>query len=274
MAAPRVSIVLPHFQTAILAKLCLRSIRRFTRSVPHEVIVVDNGSRDGESLDYLRQVEWIRLIERTGGISPRPGDAHKEALDIGIAASSAPFILSFHTDSIPLREDWLSWHLGRIEASPRIAAVGTYKLEVKSFWRQGLKDLEYAWLRLWERPESQGDHQPYIRSHCALYRREALKALGLRFVDGSAESAGRTIHFALRRAGLEPRLLSAAETARRLAHLNHGTMVLVAELGVCRKTARVGSRRIQDFLARPSVRELLADHSLDRCLDRNGRRAA
>lgn len=262
MEAPRVSIVVPHFQTEILARLCLRSIRRFTRAVPHEVIVVDNASKDGASLPYLRQVEWIRLIERKADVTPTPGDSHKEALDIGIAASSAPFVLSFHTDTIPIREDWLTWLLAQIDPDPEVAAVGTYKLEFKSGFRQVLKRFEN-----WMRPRAGregGDHIPYIRSHCALYRRDVLAKLGLRFVDGTTQSAGRSIHFALQSHGYQAKLISAAETAKRVVHLNHGTMVLVTELGVCRKTARDGGQRIHQFLDRPAVREILADASLDK----------
>jgi hypothetical protein len=264
MIAPRVSVIIPHFQTAVLARLCLRAIRRHTHDVPIEVIVVDNGSKDGESMEYLRSVEWIHLIERTEGIADSPGESHKEALDIGVAASRAPFILSFHTDTIALRSDWLSWHLAQLEASPRIAAVGTYKLEVKSGIRQVLKDLERIWTQRISALSHVGDHRPYIRSHCALYRRDVLESLGLHFVDHSKESAGRTIHFALEDAGYEAKQLSTLETSRRVAHLNHGTMVLVPELGVCRRTARSGNKRIQDFLLRPEIQSLLREDSLDK----------
>ncbi|MFO0945808.1 MAG: glycosyltransferase family 2 protein [Planctomycetota bacterium] len=262
MQPPRVSIVVPHFQTEILARLCLRSIRKHTASVPYEVIVVDNASKDGASLQYLRQVEWIRLIERRSGVASTPGESHKEALDIGMAASLAPYILSFHTDTIPLRDDWLTWLLSHMEFHPEVAAVGTYKLEFKSGFRQVLKGLE-SWFRPRKQRE-EGDHIPYIRSHCALYRRDALDRLGLHFVDGSAQSAGRSIHFALEAQGYQAKLISAAETAKRVVHLNHGTMVLVSELGVCRKTARDGTQRIHEFLDRPTIREVLADASLDK----------
>src|SRR5687768_671659 len=63
MSGPLVSIVMPHWQVKPFVTLCLRSIRKYTRDVPYEVIVVDNGSKD-ESLDYLRGLPWIRLIER------------------------------------------------------------------------------------------------------------------------------------------------------------------------------------------------------------------
>ena len=43
--------------------LCLRSIRRYSGAYNLEVLVVDNGSKDG-SLEYLQSLDWIRLIER------------------------------------------------------------------------------------------------------------------------------------------------------------------------------------------------------------------
>ena len=58
------TICIINYKTELLTKLCLRSIRKFTRT-PYQVIVVDNNSCD-ESLTYLRQVKWIHLIEREG----------------------------------------------------------------------------------------------------------------------------------------------------------------------------------------------------------------
>ena len=64
LAPGKVSICIVNYKTEELLKLCLRSIRKFT-TFPYEVIVVDNDSGDG-SLDYLRSLSSIRLIERTG----------------------------------------------------------------------------------------------------------------------------------------------------------------------------------------------------------------
>ena len=61
-AAPTVSICIPHYQVQDLMRLCLRALRRYTDGPPYEVIVVDNGSTDS-SLDWLRSVGWITLVE-------------------------------------------------------------------------------------------------------------------------------------------------------------------------------------------------------------------
>ena len=261
MRTPLVSIIIPHYQTPDLARLCLRSIRRYTIDVPYEVIVVDNGSQDDRSLQYLRNVTWIRLIERTQNIGEL-GIGHKEAVDIGIDATNAPLVLAFHTDTIPIRSDWLKWHIEQLTADDRIGAVGTYKLELKSPLQRVLKRFDSLMARRRSSAEN-GDHRPYIRSHCALYRRALLEELGLRYNDPEADVAGRHIHYALEQNGYEARLLGVEETLRRVVHLNHGTMVMLPELGARKKSIRIGRRRIDRFLQRPEVQATFNDASLD-----------
>ena len=258
MSEPVVSIIIPHYQTEMLARLSLRSIRRYTTRTPYEVVVVDNGSADGASLEYLRGVKWIKLIERTQGISDIPGEAHKEALDAGIAASAGEFVLSFHTDTVPIRDGWLAWLVRQVEARERIGAAGTYKLERK----KPFKRLEHWFKSLSRRGEIPRAERPYIRSHCALYRRSVLEELGLKFVDETT-ATGQGVHLAIEDGGYESVLLPVGEMLRRVVHLNHGTMVLIPQLGARKSTIRKGHGRIDRFLDRPEVREILQDDSLD-----------
>jgi glycosyltransferase involved in cell wall biosynthesis len=258
MSEPVVSIIIPHYQTESLARLCLRSIRRYTTQTPYEVIVVDNGSSDGASLEYLRSVKWIKLIERTEGISDIPGEAHKEALDAGIDASAGEFLLSFHTDTIPITDGWLAWLVGKINADARIGAVGTYKLEHK----KPLKRLEHWFKAMMQRGDIPREEKPCIRSHCALYRRSVMEALDLKFINETTVT-GQGVHWAIEDGGHESRMLSVSEMLRYVVHLNHGTMVLLPELGARKSTIRKGHGRIDRFLNRKEVREILQDDSLD-----------
>lgn len=260
MTTPLVSIIIPHYQTPDLARLCLRSIRRYTTGVHYEVIVIDNASKDGASLDYLRQVEWIRLIERKGEIG-KGGWAHKEAVNIGFDAARAPYLLTAHTDTVPVREDWLAWHVDYLERDPRVGAVGTYKLELKTPLQLWLKRVEALFQRT---VREQSDDRPYIRSHCALYRRDALEKLGLRYDDPENGVAGRDIHYGLEAGSYETRLLDIAETLKRVVHLNHGTAIMLPEIGGRPRMVRKGMQRIHDFLARPAVQAVFNDERLDR----------
>jgi len=91
---PLVTICMPHWQVQELITICLRAIRKFTLKIPIEVIVVDNGSED-ESLDYLRGLKWIRLIERRKQDLPAFWvDGFVSALDIGFASKNTPAGLS------------------------------------------------------------------------------------------------------------------------------------------------------------------------------------
>jgi len=258
---PDVSIIIPHYKTFDLVRLCLRSIRRYTETA-YEVVVVDNDSGDEASLQYLRRVKWIRLIERREGLSPNPSQSHKEAMDIGIAASAAPYVLSFHTDTIPIRRGWLGFLLRHILSGEKTAAVGSYKLEIKSPLGLFLKRVERR-LGLGTKKEAGTSENPlYIRSHCALYRREILDRLNLHFA--SDEPAGRNIHFGLIEAGYEAKILPPQELLAYVVHLNHATMALHPQLGARKRTIRKGLARIKSFLARPEVERILNDESLDR----------
>ena len=258
MPEPTVSIIIPHYQTESLARLCLRSLRRYTTKTPYEVIVVDNGSSDGKSLEYLRSVKWIKLIERTEGIAKIPGEAHKEALDAGIAASSGEFLLSFHTDTIAITDGWLAWLVGKIQAGDRIGAVGTYKLEHKKL----LKRLEHWFKDVMRRGDIPRLEKPCIRSHCALYRRSVMEELGLKFINETTVT-GQGVHWAIEDAGYKSQMLSVSEMLRYVIHLNHGTMVMLPELGARKSTIRKGHGRIDKFLNRKEVGEILQDDSLD-----------
>jgi glycosyltransferase involved in cell wall biosynthesis len=258
MTDPEVSIIIPHYQTQSLAQLCLRSIRRYTTRTPYEVIVVDNGSSDGASLEYLRSVKWIKLIERTEGISDIPGEAHKEALDEGIDAARGKFLLSFHTDTIPIRDRWLAWLVGKIDADEKIGAVGTYKLEHKKL----LKRIEHWFKDVMRRDEVPRLQRPCIRSHCAMYRRGVMEELGLKFINETTVT-GQGVHWAIEDGGYKSQMLSVSEMLRYVVHLNHGTMVLLPQLGARKSTIRKGHGRIDKFLNRKEVREILQNDSLD-----------
>lgn len=251
-----VSIIIPHFETCQLVRLCLNAIRLFTRDVNYEVIVVDNGSKDEDSLEYLRSVDWIQLIERTENIG-HLGKGHKEAIDIGVAASSGEYWLAFHTDTIPIRDDWLIWLVTELEANPKRAAVGTYKLELKSRWRLYLKQLEK--LIFWKKKRVRNNVPNYIRSHCALYHKGVLKALDLKYDDPQGDVAGRSVHLGLENSGYEACLLRVDEMIQRVVHLNHGTMVVHPKLGARATTIRKGQKRIQEFMNRPEIQKLMQE---------------
>jgi GT2 family glycosyltransferase len=267
---PLVSIVIPHFRTEDLVRLCLRSIRRFTGcETPYEVVVIDNHSGDA-SLEYLRSVDWIRLVERTdvpdGGAGGIP---HGEAMDLGMEAARGRYLLSMHTDTIVRREGWLRYLLDRIEADERIAAVGSYKLERKNpvlLFLKRITDVHALkeWFKRRVLRREVKKRRVYIRSHCALYRLDVLRGLGLSFKMRGQLTSGEHIHIRLNEEGYRTVLLPAPELMRHMIHLGHGTRLFNPGEKTKRSTLQGARRRWERILGLPHAREILEDASLDR----------
>ena len=264
------SIVIPHFQTPDLARLCLRAIRRLTDH-PYEVIVVDNHSQDG-SLQYLRQVGWIRLIERGPETEPEAARAHASAMDAGLAAARGRWLVSFHTDTFVRRQGWLGAMLARLKAEPRAAALGSEKLESGPHWYQAMKRvwderrLKNAFRRLVglaAKPQRTAADW-YPRSYCALYRLDEVRRLGLNFQPAPGHPAGELLYRGLVAAGFTGIRLPPDEMRKFLDHVAHATALLArGGLGHWR-----GNRKVRAALRRlmgsELARELLSDDALDR----------
>lgn len=270
MTKPVVTILLPNYRTLVLTKLCLRLLRQFTDPSLYRVIVIDNDSRD-ESLIYLKSLSWIHLIERTAVAGETVGLSHARALDMGLALVDTPYVLSLHTDSLVKQAGWLNFLLAQIEADPRCAGVGSWKLEQKSVWARTFKKLEFLWQhwRLGQQPVTQhalegvGANHFYLRSHCALYRTALLRQHSLSFALNE-EVAGKALHRRLVEEGYTMTFLSAEALLPYLDHINHATMILNPELGVRPKTLSQGLKKISRRLASVNLQAVLANDSLDR----------
>lgn len=121
------AIVILNYNTRGLLKYCLRGIAKFPPSLPYEIIVVDNGSRDGSAqmvkeeflsgekslLSQKIPVKLRELPKNTG---------HAKGNNLGIKASIAPFIFLMNTDILFLDNslDKLCHHL---KNNPRLGAV-------------------------------------------------------------------------------------------------------------------------------------------------------
>ena len=264
------SIVIPHYRTEDLVRLCLRAIRRLTDH-PYETIVVDNHSQDG-SLDYLRRVGWIRLIQRGPETESEAVFAHASAMDVGMAAARGRWLVSFHTDTIARREGWLGRLISRLEANPRAAALGADKLETAAGWYQAMK-------RLWDEqriktffrrlvgrtPKAKRPPAPwYPRSYCAIYRLDVVRQRGLDFQPAPGHPTGELLYRGLEAAGYEAVKLDSDEMHQYVEHVAHATAFL-ARGGIDHwrgnQKVRGAMRRL---LGSDLAQELLNDDSLDR----------
>lgn len=251
---PEVSILIPHYKTPELVRRCLDLLQKHTPPGLADVIVIDNNSQD-DSVDYLRNLSWIKLIERKTIPDETPPQSHWRALDLGLLEVNTPYVLSIHTDTLVKHPNWLPYLLNKIKANNNIAGVGSWKLETQPWYKKILKKIErkiqLVYYHLINKKdhsiEGIGDNYYYLRSHCALYRTDLLRKYGLTFGDGN-KVAGKVLHKKLIDNGHEMLFLDAAELGQYLDHINHATMVLNPELGVSQKTIRRGNRRIKRHL--------------------------
>ena len=120
-AAPAVSIVIVNWNTRALLRDCLVSIAAETRA-PHEIIVIDNASRDGSAQMVADEFPDAVLIAN----SDNKGFAG--ANNQGLRIASGDHVLLLNPDTIVLDGaidkmlDWLSRH-------PDVGCVGCQVLE-------------------------------------------------------------------------------------------------------------------------------------------------
>lgn len=269
MTKQLVTILVPNYKTLELTKLCLRLLRKYTDPKLAKVIVIDNDSQDA-SLEYLRTLSWIDLIERKAIPEETPVQSHARALDMALDRVTTPYVLSIHTDSLIKRSDWLLFLISFLKNNPNAAGVGSWKLESKSFWRNALKWIERSAQRIYyfltknnkHGIEGVGKNYYYLRSHCALYRMDLLQKYNLHFSDGDMV-AGKEMHKQLVNHGHEMIFLSSDVLIKYLEHINHATTVLNPELSTRKKSVDKGVRRIEKSLANLGATAILANEGLD-----------
>ena len=256
MATPLLSVIVPNCKTPELTKICFRLLRKFTDIEKVRVIAVDNDSGDA-SLEYLRKLAWITLIERKVPPGENGFVMHARALDEAFARVDTPFVMVMHTDTFVLAPGWHDFLLGRFD-SENVAGVGSWKLESpRPFLLRAAHAAEDMFRLLIGRKS--GEEVRYLRSHCAVYRTELLRKYTGGFYDG--ESAGRAAHQKLAAAGFRMVFLPSDELGKYISHLNHATMILNPAPGD-RKTRRSSARDRIDGKMR-LFRDILDAEDLD-----------
>jgi glycosyltransferase involved in cell wall biosynthesis len=275
MDKPLVSICIPHWQVRELATICLRAIRRFTRSIPIEVLVVDNGSQD-DSLDYLRNLPWIRLIERGTQTPEHWVRAFMTALDVGFEHSLGDYFIIMHTDTLIKRPDWLEYLLDPLYKDAKCAASGSWKLEPPRPLYDFIKKItDTKKLLLWMQYRLLRDQQAYRqpkelcpRDYCALYRSDPIRRFGMKFAATGPQfraTAAERMYVQLKENGYHAHVFEPPEMMLYMEHLAHATAGLRPDQRRLNhsRAQRKSEKKIRRFFDLPLVRELSQDISLD-----------
>jgi len=267
----KATICVVNYKTLDLTRLCLRSIRKFTK-YPYEVIVVDNDSQD-ESLKYLKHLSWIRLIERRNPDvhrdSPGGGYAHAAGLDLGLANCDTEFFVSLHSDAFIQKENWLTKLISYFGNDENIACVGSGKIELTPKWRVLLKkatDFRTLARELFRQPDPIGKFRYYNRTICCIYRTDVLRRENLSFLMGRDKglTGGKKLYFELVDRDYKTVELPSSIMGRYVIHLAHATQATrPQEFTLRKKTIKKYNRIVDKVMSRALVQNILTDQSLD-----------
>ena len=124
--APTVDVVIPTRDRAGLLRACIGSIRARTDYPEGRlgILVVDNGSREPETLAYfaeLRATPGVRVVASPGRFN------FSRINNDGVAASGADIVVLLNNDTTVNRPDWLR-HLAGHASDPGVGAVGAQLL--------------------------------------------------------------------------------------------------------------------------------------------------
>lgn len=250
-------------------KPCLRSIRKHSSKYELEIIVIDNGSRD-DSLDYLRSLSWIKLIERPEE-TPRNWPKNVfTAWDLGLQEATGDYYVTMHSDVFIKADNWLDPFLRDINITPDTAASGSWKLELRHplyAWQKRvlggtLKRIKRFLGRKTKLDEEAGR---YPRDYCAMYKTAFLKANSITFYrDEMPITGGHQVALQIWAHGGKTRVFPVAEMGRCLAHIAHGTSAITTEINLRKKSEQSKTNQRKVNLFRESwIQALIDDRSLD-----------
>jgi len=264
----RATICIANYKTLDFTRLCLRSIRKFTK-YPYEVIVVDNDSRD-ESLEYLKSLKWIRLIEHCPSAGRSTGGyAHAAAMDLGLENCNTEFFVSMHSDSFVKKDSWLTGLISYFDNDKTIACVGSGKIELTPRWRILLKkatDFRTFKRKLLREPDPLGKFRYYNRTICCLYRTDILQREKLSFGmdQDKGLTGGKKLYFELVDHGYRTVELPPATMGQYIIHLAHATQAInPKEFTLRKKTTRKCHRLVNKVMSSAMVQSIITDDSLD-----------
>lgn len=113
---PKVSIVIPTFGLLNYLQACLNSVIKHTTG-SYEIIVVDNGSRDG-TIEFLKTVPQVNLIANGQNLG------FSRACNKGLAAAKGEYVVFLNNDTLVI-PGWLEALVNCLERDTTLGAAGS-----------------------------------------------------------------------------------------------------------------------------------------------------
>lgn len=117
---PGVSIIVPTRDKVEILRPCIESVLNLTTYSKLEVLIVDNGSTDQETLDYLSKVGKRANVK----VLPYDRPYNYSAINnFAVGEAAYPYICLLNNDTEVMVDDWLT-ELMRYAVRPDVGAVG------------------------------------------------------------------------------------------------------------------------------------------------------
>lgn len=160
-----VSIVTVTRDGLFFTRLLVDRVRQTIAGRDYEIIVVDQGSRDGTQAWARRQPD-VRLLRQRRWFRPR-GHGHGEAAELGAHAARHPSVVLLDSDAHPVCADWLDNSVDRLDDEHPLAGA------------------------VFRSPHRGNPHGWYVHPHFMAFRRDDLgRLIVLRKLRGEATDTG------------------------------------------------------------------------------------
>ncbi len=228
-----------NYKTLALTKISLSLLKQHVDAglLPKatEIWVVDNDSQDA-STDYLRSLDWIKLIERKPVGKEEGFAAHGHALDLVLSELDCQYCFLMHTDTFIYQPQVFQLLLASLQNKSNTVAIGCLEQlnrgYLRSYWRlisRFCKHYSRRTVRFfgisWREPKPYKEQ--YIKSFFALWNVRWMKENSLTFF-----MQNRIPGYALQDIALETgrsiEHISAMQLFKYLDHVEAGTVGLVA----------------------------------------------
>ena len=228
---PAFSIALVNYKTLELTKTCLNLLQQHLGDSEIPVWVVDNNSAD-DSVEYLRSVDWIKLIERTPATAEPGHIAHGKALDMILDRVETDYLLLLHTDTFIFDPKVFSMMLGKCMKSPNVAAVGcTEQIDrgtIRTLWRFTSRFFKHHFRRFkialhLPSKTPKPYREAHLKSFCTLWNCKLIKHHGLHFQMGT-QVPGYALQDRMTELGYAIEFISPRKLFKYLDHIQSGTV--------------------------------------------------